>query len=183
MDDKIYPNLSRIDGSAQRYAVSKEMRDSLEKRATERKKVYKRYSKACSILQNSMISLAALAAAESVAGITTSLILIGLPVGVILTGLGVATGVVSAILSPIVKHLNAKKVKHARKHATLTTGVTTLNTRMSRNYNDGIISEEEFRIFTEEYNAIMDDLNGQKVDKEAIKKEVAAELMNKFKNA
>ena len=78
MDDKIYPNLSRIDGSAQRYAVSKEMRDSLEKRASERKKVYKRYSKACSILQNSMISLAALAAAESVAGITTSLTVIGL---------------------------------------------------------------------------------------------------------
>lgn len=179
----MYPNLSRIDGSVERYTASKEMRDNLEKRALERKTVYKKYSKASSVLQNAMISLAAVATAESVAGITTSLTVIGLPVGIILTGLGVATGVFSAILSPIVKHLNGKKVKHARKRAVLTTGVTALNTRMSRNYNDGIISEEEFMIFTDEYNAILNDLNSVKVDKEAIKKEVAAEIMSKFKNA
>lgn len=182
MDDKLYPNLSRIDGSAERYTMSKEMRDNLEKRASIRKNVYKRYSKACSVLQNAMVSLAALAAAESVAGITTSLTVVGMPVGIILTSLGVATGVASAILSPIVKHLNSKKLKHARKRATLATGVTTLNTRMSKNYNDGIISEEEFKIFTDDYNAILDELNSVKVDKEELKKEVTAELMNKFKN-
>jgi len=108
----MYPNLSRIDGSMERHAESKEMRDDLEKRASERKKVYKKYSKACSSLNNVMVSLAALAAAESVAGITTSLTVVGLPVGVILTGLGVATGLVSAALSPVVKHLNSKKVKY-----------------------------------------------------------------------
>jgi len=180
MNDKLYPNLSRIDGSAERYEASKEMRNDLEKRALERKTVYKKYSKASSVVQNTMISLASLAAAESVAGITTSLTVIGLPVGIVLTSLGVATGIISAILSPIAKHLTGKKVKHARKHTALNTGVTTLNTRMSRNYNDGIISEEEFKIFVDEYNAILDSLNSVRVDKDAIKKQVTKEIMNKL---
>lgn len=176
----MYPNLSRIDGSSERFVLSKEMQDNLQKLARDRKTVYKKYSKASSVLQNTMISMTSLAAAESVAGITTSLTVIGLPVGIVLTGLGVATGVISAILSPIVKHLNNKKVKHARKYGALTTGVTALNTRMSKNYNDGTISEEEFIVFTKEYNSIIDDLNSGKVDREAIKKEVAAEIMHKL---
>jgi len=61
------------------YNRIKEMRDDLIKLQAECKSLYKKHGKATSGLQNTSIAIAAIAAAETTANITTSLTVMRLP--------------------------------------------------------------------------------------------------------
>ena len=159
MTTTIYPDLlehvNSVDANQMRYNKIKEMRDNLTKLQVERKSIYKKYGKAASVLQNAAIGMAAVAAVQTTAGIATSFTVVGLPIGIILTGLGAATGLSSAILTPICKYLTKKKTKHARKCGVYNTGIATLDRKFSKALNDNMIGDEEFKQIVDDYNTIL----------------------------
>lgn len=188
----IYPHLdttaAAIDVNRVRYDKLKEMQTNLSKLQSERKKLYKRYGNITSVLQNISIVLAAIAMVETTAGIATTVTVMGAPVGLALAGLGAVTGFLSAIFTPICKHLTKKKAKHAEKCGVYNAGIATLDSKFSEAINDGHISDKEYKGIVEDYNAILSQaLNSNAQDmtniREEAKKQVEEEIQKKLMKA
>jgi hypothetical protein len=167
MAEKIYPKLPSAppDGGFERYNRVRDIRNELQVLRDNRNRIYKKYGKALSALHNTTTALSSLAVVESTAGIATSLTVVGLPVGVVLTSLGAASGLMAAVLTPIAKHCGRKKVKHAKKHAILCTGISVLDKKISHVLDDNFINDAEFENIIDEYNNVMRQLEAFNIDK------------------
>lgn len=178
---KIYPTLTPTapaDFSLERYNRVKDIKNELSIMKDNRNSYYKKYSKATSALQKTTIALSSIAAIEGTAGIVTSLTVVGLPVGIVLTGIGGFTGLVAAVLTPITKHCQEKKLKHAKLHSILSTGLSVLDKKLSQALNNNIIDEKEFDDLIDEYDKIKLMLNS--IDVEKIKAEAKKEFTDEI---
>ena len=162
--------------SVERRERVRDIRAELRILKEDRHRLYKKYSKASTALQNVSVALGSLAAAQSTAGIVTSFTVVGLPVGVVLTSLGVASGVVAAVLTPITKHCVKKKMKHARKHSALVSGSCILDKKISKALDDNVLSDEEFREIVNEYERISKEDSFIEKVKEQVREEIVRGL-------
>lgn len=140
---------------------------------------YKKYSKAYSGLNNTAIALGTLATIESIAGITTSLTVIGLPVGIVLTSIGAFSGATSALLATMAKHYEKKRFKHMKIYNTIDTRITVLDKAISRIIDDNIITNEEYNSVLDGYTNIKNILI-DKVDVNKLREELKKELKSKL---
>ena len=149
----IYPNIATAppDISFERYNKIKDIYNDLKLMKEKRKTIYKKYSKASSGLNTSIMVLSSFATAEATAGIITSLTVIGLPIGIILTGISGVTGLSALILTPISKYINKKKLKHGKLYSVLDTAMILLSKRISTALDDSIIEDKEFNEIIDEY--------------------------------
>lgn len=182
---KLYPELptapeEETSSLFTKYNRVKNIYNEMKVMKEERHKCYKKYSKATSVLQNIIISLTSLSVIESGVGIATSLTIVGLPVGIVLTSLGIASGGCAAILTPISKHTQKKKLKHMRKEAILDTGLILLDKKIFKALNDRTISDEEFSAIVTEYEKIRNSLSTNNIGK--IKAELRADLKKELIN-
>lgn len=181
--EKLYPVLpSAPNGDNQdaliRYNRVKQIYEELRLMKQNRKTTYTKYSKAASYLHNASITFGALAVAESGAGIATTLTIIGTPVGLVLTGLGALSGLTAAVLSPIIKQCERKKIKHAKIYSILNTGLTVLDKKISKILDDQEITDDEFNHVIDEYKNIKSmlyEFNVKKLEHD-IKKEIGNKL-------
>ena len=185
-EEKLYPTLatappysSTTPGHYERYQriaiIQAELNQLLEKRHI----IYKKYSKASSFFNAATTTLASLATIETTAGIITSATVIGLPIGIILSGLGAGSGGLALLFIPLRKYCEKKKSKHLKKHAIINTGVNMIYLKVSKALNDDSISDEEFNNIIYEYEAIrklLFDINIEELKKE-IKKELTSKLI------
>lgn len=171
----IYPKLPSAppDVGFERYNRVRDIRNELQTLRYNRNRYYKKYSKAVSGLHNTASVLSGLAVIQSTAGLATSLTVVGLPIGVVLTSFGVGSGLIAAVMTPIAKHCTKKKIKHAKKHAILSTGISMLDKRISHVLDDNFIDKKEFDDIVNEYNAILRQL--ETFDVEKVKEEAKAE--------
>ena len=177
----MYPRLptAPVEGGFERYNRVQEVYNELKIMKQNRYKYFKRYSKITSGLQTTSITLGALAAVEATAGIITSLTVVGLPIGLILAGLGGASGLLASILMPIAKNCEKKKLKHLKMYSILDTGVSMLDKKISTALNDNIIEDQEFYEIIEQYDKIKELLYVFNIEK--LKSEVKNELLTKIK--
>jgi hypothetical protein len=180
MTEKLYPKIPSAppDDGLERSNRVQAIRNELQVFKNDRWKYYKRYSKATAALQNLTIALGSFATAASTAGIATSLTVVGIPVGVVLTGLGAAAGLTAVIFTPIAKHCGKKKNKHSKKHSILSTGITMLDKKISRALDDSFIDDKEFDAIVDEYNRVLQLLENFNLEK--VKTEVREEFANEL---
>lgn len=181
MTEKMYPTLPTAphEGSLERYNRVKDIYNELQTMKTKRHNSYKKYGKATSILQNTTITLSSIAAAEATAGIVTSLTVIGIPIGLILGGVAGITGLTAAILTPIAKHCEKKKLKHAKLHTVLSTSLTVLDKKISKHLNDNVVDDQEFQDFLGEYEKVKEMIYANDINK--LKDDVKKEITNSIK--
>lgn len=175
---KLYPVLPTAphDGSFERYNRVKSIYNELKIMRDKRNTTYKKYRRVSSGLYNTIFITSALGVAETAAAITTSLTGVGLPIGAILGGLAGLSALTTTALTAIAKRCDKKKLKHAKLHAILDTGVTVLDKKISNVLNDNIIDDKEFNEIVDEYEKIKQKLSVLDIEK------VKAEVIKDFKS-
>ena len=144
-----------IDVNIERYNRAKSIREELRVMRDKRDGYYKKYSKASSRLHYTTMVISSMAVMQTTAGIATSATVVGIPVGIVVTSLGATMGLVATVLTPISKRCLRKKVKHAKKLAILSAGLSSLDEKISSVLDDNSIDESEFNSVVEEYKLIL----------------------------
>ena len=152
-EGNIYPDLSKgyhtNDGSYRLNEISMLQR-KLEKEQKDREMLYKKYKKGINVLDWIDASCAAIGTALGATGMTLLTGIITTPVAI---GLEVGAGIFG-LTSIVGTYIRRKLHKKAKKHNDIKTLATsklnTISDHISKALRDGNISDEEFRLITDE---------------------------------
>ena len=153
-EKKIYPDIGKNfhENSAHSYRLSEisMLQKKLEKEQNERETLYKKYKKGINVLDWIDGSCVAIGTALGATGMTLLAGVITAPVAI---GLEVGAGIFG-LTSIIGTYIRRKLHKKAKKHNDIKTlaksKLNTISDHISKALRDGDISDEEFRLITDE---------------------------------
>ena len=158
MDEKqrLYPVLEPTAPQDVRLQRISEIEQFLKTEVNTREGLYKKYKKCLNVLQGADTVFLGLGMSSTAASLALLATGVGAPIALGVQGVGIATGVVGVIGKVAERKVRAKSEKHDEIRVLAQAKLNTIAVKVARAFEDGCITDEEFRSITNEQKQYID---------------------------